>query len=70
VFLVGCARACYFHHTYSKLLLPLKVTNLSNDFRDLTRTESLQERERFSDAEIGDSTVLGSEADILPIHVL
>ena len=63
-FLVGCARACYFHHTFSKLLLPLKVTNISNDFRDSTRTVSLQERESFFDSEMEDSNVLGSEPDI------
>ena len=63
-FLISCTRALYFYETFEKLLLPLKVTNISNDFRDSQHTESLRERERFFDSEVGNAEIKGSEKDV------
>jgi len=63
-FLAACARAVYFYETFTKLLLPLKVTNIGNDFRNSTHTESLHEREKFFDSEIGNANILGAELDV------
>jgi hypothetical protein len=44
-FLRACAQAVYFFETLKKLTVPLYVVNLSNDFRDIKKTEELRTRE-------------------------
>lgn len=63
-FIRECAQAVYFFHTFKKLTLPLRVTNLSNDFRDVAKTEILQQRERSFDSEMGASEIHGANPDV------
>jgi hypothetical protein len=63
-FLQECAQAVYFFETFRKLALPLRVTNLSNDFRDPAQAEGLRKREEFFDSEMGDSKALGANPDV------
>jgi hypothetical protein len=63
-FLRQCAQAVFFFHTFKKLILPLRVTNLGNDFRDFERVEGLRKRQDFFDSEMGGAGLNGSNPDV------
>jgi len=63
-FLTLCARAVFFFEHMRKLLVPLRVTNLSNNFLDDNLNAELRAREKFFDGEVGDVPILGNNPDV------
>jgi hypothetical protein len=63
-FLRLCARAVYFYETYNKLLGPLRVTNIGNDFRDSAKTAMIRSREHFFDSEMGNAEIRGANPGV------
>ena len=55
-----CARAVYFWETFEKLMLPLKVVTIGNDFRDPEMTATLKRKEAFFESRLSDAKVLGA----------
>ncbi|HAL72447.1 MAG TPA: hypothetical protein DCP71_11805 [Verrucomicrobiales bacterium] len=63
-FLCSVARGVYFYEKYEKLIVPLKVTNIGNDFSNFEKNIILKKRERHFDSEIGDAPVLGENPKV------
>ena len=59
-----CARALYFYENLKHLELPLRVTNISNDFRDPAKTQELRSREVFFESQMEDASVLGANPEV------
>ena len=68
-FLRSCAQAVYFYEKFQKLLGPLRVTNIGNDFRDSRKSAVLRDRERFFDSEMGNSESKGANPGVFQYSV-
>ena len=60
----NCARALYFFDYLKRLDLPLRVTNISNDFRDAEEAEELRKREEFFESQMEGAPLLGANPDV------
>ena len=63
-FLENCARGLYFYEKMTKLLAPLRVTNIGNIFIDPAKTSELEKREQFFDSEMGACEAKGANPDV------
>lgn len=63
-FLCSLARALYFHETFKKLTVSLKVSNMSNCYRDEAHLQTLNKREQFFASELHGSPVLGANPEV------
>ena len=62
-FLCSAARAIYFYETLKKLMVPLRVTNTSNCYRDQEHLKKLIKREAFFESEMDNAPMLGANPE-------
>lgn len=57
------ARGIYFAHTFEKLLVPLRVANISN-ICEPSRVDVFKKREQFFASELGNSEIFGANPEV------
>lgn len=60
----NCARALYFFEYVKRLELPLRVTNIYNDFRYPEKVVELRNREAFFESQMEGAPVLGANPEV------
>lgn len=69
-FLCMLARALYFYEKFEKLIVPLKVANMSNCYRDEAHLQALMKKEMFFESELQEAKILGANPEVFSYSIL